>query len=46
MAKLRHFAIVVKDQEKSAKFYEEAFGLKRVGSRGPRMEFRDLHERR
>ena len=31
MAKLRHFAIVVRDQEKSAKFYEEAFGLKRAG---------------
>lgn len=31
MAKLRHFAIVVKDQEKSARFYEQAFGLKRVG---------------
>ena len=31
MAQLRHFAIVVRDQEKSAKFYEEAFGLKRVG---------------
>jgi catechol 2,3-dioxygenase-like lactoylglutathione lyase family enzyme len=32
MPKLRHFAIVVKNKEKSAKFYEEAFGLKRVGS--------------
>jgi catechol 2,3-dioxygenase-like lactoylglutathione lyase family enzyme len=31
MAKLRHFAIVVKDQEKSARFYEEAFGLRRAG---------------
>jgi len=31
MAELRHFAIVVRDQERSAKFYEEAFGLKRVG---------------
>ena len=30
-AKLRHFAIVVKDQERSAKFYEQAFGLKRAG---------------
>jgi catechol 2,3-dioxygenase-like lactoylglutathione lyase family enzyme len=29
---LSHFATVVRDQEKSAKFYEEAFGLKRVGS--------------
>ncbi|MDB5798771.1 MAG: hypothetical protein JWP36_2673 [Paucimonas sp.] len=32
MAKLRHIAVVVKDLEKSAKFYEEAFGLKRVGA--------------
>lgn len=31
MAKLRHFAIVVKDQEKSARFYEQAFGLQRAG---------------
>lgn len=31
MAELRHFAIVVRNQEKSAKFYEQAFGLKRVG---------------
>jgi len=31
MAKLRHFAIVVKDQERSAKFYEQAFGLRRAG---------------
>ncbi len=31
MARLRHFAIVVRDQEKSAKFYEEAFGLERAG---------------
>jgi catechol 2,3-dioxygenase-like lactoylglutathione lyase family enzyme len=31
MARLRHFAIVVRDQEKSAQFYEEAFGLKRAG---------------
>lgn len=30
-AKLRHFAIVVKDQERSAQFYEKAFGLKRAG---------------
>ena len=28
MAALRHFAIVVRDQEKSAKFYEGVFGLK------------------
>jgi lactoylglutathione lyase len=32
MARLRHFAIVVRDLEKSAKFYENVFGLKRVGS--------------
>ena len=31
MAKLRHIAISVPDPEKSAQFYEEAFGLKRVG---------------
>ena len=31
MARLRHFAIVVRDLEKSAKFYEEVFELKRVG---------------
>ena len=30
-AQLRHFAVVVKDLEKSAKFYEGVFGLKRVG---------------
>ena len=30
MAKLRHIAICVKDLEKSARFYEEVFGLKRV----------------
>ena len=31
MAKLRHFAIVVRDLEKSAQFYEKVFDLKRVG---------------
>ena len=31
MAKLRHFAIVVSDLERSARFYEDVFGLKRVG---------------
>jgi catechol 2,3-dioxygenase-like lactoylglutathione lyase family enzyme len=31
MAELRHFAIVVRDQDRSAKFYEQAFGMKRVG---------------
>src|ERR1700736_4641142 len=31
MAKLRHFALAVKDLEKSAAFYESVFGLKRVG---------------
>ncbi len=30
MAKLRHIAISVPDLERSAKFYEETFGLKRV----------------
>jgi predicted enzyme related to lactoylglutathione lyase len=31
MAQLRHFAIVVRDQEKSARFYEQAFGMTRAG---------------
>jgi predicted enzyme related to lactoylglutathione lyase len=31
MAKLRHFAIVVRDIEKAAAFYEKVFDLKRVG---------------
>ena len=31
MARLRHFAIVVRDLEKSAKFYEGVFDLERVG---------------
>ncbi|MFI4988061.1 MAG: VOC family protein [Alphaproteobacteria bacterium] len=31
MARLRHIAVVVKDPEKSAVFYEQAFGMKRVG---------------
>ena len=31
MARLRHFAVCVSDLDKSAKFYEEVFGLKRVG---------------
>jgi lactoylglutathione lyase len=31
MAKLRHIAITVPDPEKAAKFYMDAFGLKRVG---------------
>jgi catechol 2,3-dioxygenase-like lactoylglutathione lyase family enzyme len=31
MAQLRHFAIVVRDQERSARFYEQAFGMKRAG---------------
>ena len=31
MAKLRHFALVVRDLEKSARFYESVFDLKRVG---------------
>jgi predicted enzyme related to lactoylglutathione lyase len=30
-ARLRHFAVVVRDLEKSARFYEGVFGLKRVG---------------
>ena len=31
MAKLRHFAIVVRDLESAAQFYEKVFDLKRVG---------------
>lgn len=31
MARLRHFAIVVRDLEKAANFYENVFDLKRVG---------------
>ena len=31
MARLRHFAIVVRDLEKAATFYQEVFDLKRVG---------------
>jgi predicted enzyme related to lactoylglutathione lyase len=31
MARLRHFAIVVRDLEKAARFYESVFDLKRVG---------------
>jgi catechol 2,3-dioxygenase-like lactoylglutathione lyase family enzyme len=31
MASLRHIAICVRDLEASARFYEEVFGLKRVG---------------
>src|SRR4029079_17366426 len=31
MAKLRHIAVVVKDLERAAAFYEKVFDLKRVG---------------
>ena len=31
MGKLRHVALVVRDIEKSAQFYEKVFGMKRVG---------------
>jgi predicted enzyme related to lactoylglutathione lyase len=31
MARLRHFAVCVKDLEKAAKFYESVFELKRIG---------------
>jgi predicted enzyme related to lactoylglutathione lyase len=31
MARLRHFAVCVKDLEKAAKFYENVFDLKRIG---------------
>ena len=30
MARLRHFAVCVKDLDKAAKFYETVFDLKRV----------------
>ena len=30
MAKLRHVAMVVEDMEKTAQFYEQAFGMQRV----------------
>ena len=32
MAKLRHIALSVKDPEKTAQFYEDAFDLQRVGT--------------
>jgi methylmalonyl-CoA/ethylmalonyl-CoA epimerase len=32
MAKLRHIAIAVKDPEKAARFFEQAFGMTRAGS--------------
>lgn len=32
MHKLRHIALSVPDPEKSARFYERAFGMRRVGS--------------
>jgi len=32
MARLRHFAVVVRDLETSARFYEDVFDLKRVGA--------------
>ena len=31
MAKLRHIAMVVEEMEKTAEFYEKAFGMQRVG---------------
>ena len=32
MAKLRHIAIIVPDPEKAAKFFEDAFDMKRAGN--------------
>jgi predicted enzyme related to lactoylglutathione lyase len=32
MAKLRHIAIAVKDPEKAARFFEQAFGMTRAGN--------------
>ena len=31
MSRIRHIAIIVPDAEEAAKFYEQAFGLKRAG---------------
>jgi predicted enzyme related to lactoylglutathione lyase len=31
MARLRHFAVVVKDLERAAEFYQSVFGLEQVG---------------
>jgi len=33
-ARLRHIALSVSDPEKAAKFFEDAFGMKRVGKAG------------
>jgi lactoylglutathione lyase len=33
-ARLRHIALSVSDPEKTAKFFEDAFGMKRVGKAG------------
>ena len=32
MSKLRHIAVIVEDPEASAKFFEEAFDMKRAGT--------------
>jgi len=32
MAKLRHIAIIVPDPEEAAKFFEQAFDMKRAGT--------------
>jgi lactoylglutathione lyase len=32
MAKMRHIAVIVADPEKSAKFFEDAFGMTRAGT--------------
>ena len=34
MAKLRHIAMVVEEMEKTAQFYEQSFGMKRVRQTG------------
>ena len=34
VARLRHIALSVSDPDKAAKFFEEAFGMKRVGKAG------------
>jgi predicted enzyme related to lactoylglutathione lyase len=45
MARLRHFAVVVKDLDKAAAFYQVVFELKRVGREDLRSARRS-HERR
>lgn len=41
MANLRHIAINVSDAEKAARFFEQAFGMKRVGKGGRSIHMAD-----